>query len=127
MEIELKEITLDQLRRERPDLVGILKEDGIKKERLRVLEIYKRAQSMFSAENVEPIMPIIMKALDDGWSVVDFSEEISALLQEANIANRNTNNTNNNQDLSHLARARIYQLTHGCSITDALRATATPR
>ncbi|GEM_PF-4171783 len=121
MEVDLRTLTVDQLLKERPDLfkalqTEVLQSETFKKERQRILAIVKSVHHNFSRGiEKELIVPIEMKAISEGWSLDRLEIEVNALLLgSAGATNK----------LSHLDRAKLYQNKYGCSITDALRATA---
>jgi hypothetical protein len=119
-----EELTADQLREERPDLVATIENKAISVECARVLEIHRYARNNLSAIGLDPIAPLLLKAISEGASLDTFVKEVHAVIKELNSDKKNPEDV---KKLPHLERARIYQRTHGCGIIDALRATAEPR
>jgi hypothetical protein len=123
-----EELTADQIRKERPDLVTTLQSEsvnaGAKAERSRVLEIYRYARNNLSAIGLDPIAPLLLKVIGEGATLDTFINEVHAVIKELNSDKKNPEDV---KKLPHLDRARIYQRTHGCGLIDALRATADPR
>lgn len=123
MPVEIKDLTADQLRKERPDLVAVLHQE----ERSRALTIVKNAHSEFAGMGMETIME---ESLESGKSI-DASlaamrkkrlDDLSAKGNKAPGAD-----TEVPAKKSHLERAKDYAKEHKCGIVEALRATAEPR
>lgn len=123
----LKELTLEQLRKNRPDLFGTLHYEACNGERARVLSIVKYAHKLAVQVTMEPLLPVVLKAINEGLSLDNFTNEIFVVMKEALAKNPGSKTPDDIKKLPHLDRARIYQRTHGCGIIDALRATAAPR
>ncbi len=123
----LKELTVDQFKKIRPDLFGTLHYEACNGERARVLSIVKYAHELAEKVTMEPLLPIVLKAINEGLNKDNFIAEVYVVVEEVLAKVPGQNNKDDNKKLSHLDRARIYQRTHGCGIIDALRATAEPR
>ena len=130
----LSELTQEKLKAERPDLFGSISElgmsDGIKKgqeaERERVVSILKKS-STFSNMST-----LAIEAVEQGFSVdqavISFQEKQLEVLQKSSVPSigpepeevKKTNTT-------HFEKATAYKKEHGCSMTEALQATAEKR
>lgn len=135
MSIELKDLTVEMLSQERPDLVAGLKTEGneaaklegVNEERARGLAIVKSAHSEFAGMGMDAV---VEEALESG-KTVDAAlaamrkkrlDDIAANANKAPGADQDAASTK-----SHLDRAREYQKTHGGTMTAALQATAEKR
>lgn len=123
----LEGLTLEQLKNNRPDLFDALHNEAYKGERARILSIAKYANELAGEITMEPLLPVVLKAINEGSSLDHFTNEVYSIVKESLAKNKEQKNKNDNKKLPHLDRARIYQRTHGCGIIDALRATAAPR
>lgn len=127
MPVEMKDLTADQLRKERPDLVAACHQEGTKEERSRALAIVKNAHTEFAGMGMEAI---VEESLESG-KTVDASlaamrkkrlDDLSAKGNKAPGAD-----TEVPAKKTHLELAKEYAKEHKCSIVEALRATAEPR
>jgi len=123
----LKGLTLEQLYNSRPDLVATIEDEASSSENARILSIVKYAHQLAVKVTMEPIAPVVLKAINEGLSLDTFTNEVYNVVEEALAKNSKKKNNESDEKLPHLDRARIYQRTHGCGLIDALRATAEPR
>ncbi|MCX6796128.1 MAG: hypothetical protein NTW06_01375 [Candidatus Falkowbacteria bacterium] len=123
----LKGLTVDQLKKDRPDLFGALCYEAQKDERARIVSIVKYANELAIKVGMEPLLPVVLKAINENLSLNNFTNEVYAVVEETLANSKPKNNAADSKKLPHLDRARIFQRTHGCGIIDALRATAEPR
>lgn len=133
--MELSDLTLEMLKRDRSDLAeALLKEGeesgakanldaGVKQERGRVLAILKEAKGFEGMEDVAN------EAIEKGDTVEvavgKFKDKKLADLQNNAPSNLGPNADDPGKgNKSHLDRAKAYQAEHGGSMTEALKATA---
>ena len=122
--MELKDLTVEVLRKECPDLVKGLETEATKNERARVLSIVKAEHGEFAGKAVEAITE---ESVEKGFTL-DASlasmrgKVLKDIEAKANPApGADTDAEKGKQD--HLARAKAYQAEHNCGITEALKAT----
>lgn len=129
--MELSDLTLEMLKKDRSDLTEALlkegRESGAQKERERVLAVLKEAKGL------EGMGDLAQEAIEKGDSV----EAALGKFKDKRLAELEKNAPSNlgpdgDKDLSkkqktHLERARAYKEEHNCSMTEALRATAEKR
>ena len=125
--LDLKELTLDQLKKDRPDLVSQLQNDAAQSERTRTVTIIKHNQTEFAGMNLDAVM---LEAVESGKTVdaalaAMRGKRLEDLQKNSNKAPGADVGTEVKKD--HLTRAREYQAQHKCSIAVALSATAEPR
>ncbi|MDD4980693.1 MAG: hypothetical protein PHC54_05445 [Candidatus Omnitrophica bacterium] len=132
VEMELKEITVDQLKAERPDLVATLKAEGVtegvKTERARALAIVKAEHTEFAGMKMEALSE---KAIEEGLTqdatLASMREKrLKDIELERNPAPGADGDTSK-VSATHLDKAKAYAKEHNCNITEALRATAVKR
>lgn len=125
--MDFKDLTKDQLSKERPDLVSALQSDAVTGERSRCTSIVKAANKEFSGIGMEAIVD---DALETGKTL---DAALAAMRGKRLEDVKNAGNkapgadTDDSQKTDHLARARQYKDEKKCSMTEALRATAEPR
>ena len=126
--MEIKDLTQEQLQKERPELVTALQNEAVKEERSRCLKIVKSAHSEFTGMGMEGI---VEEAVDNG-KTVDAAlasmrgKRLEDLKKEANKA-PGPDGEEPTVKMTHLDRAKKYQAEHKCSMVEALKATAEAR
>ena len=126
--MDLKELTQEQLQKERPELVSALQNEAVKEERSRCLKIVKSAHSEFGEMGMEGI---VEDAVDSG-KTVDAAlasmrgKRLDDLKKEANKA-PGPDSEEPTVKMTHLDRAKKYQAENKCTMVEALRATAEAR
>ena len=119
MEIRLKDITPELLKRYRPDLVtAIQRPITMQEERKNITAIVKYMHRNLSGVAVDLILS---EAIQKGLSLLEFQKKVESLIINNGLKARD------GSQLNHLDRAKIYQSVHGGSTTAALSATADPR
>lgn len=128
LQMEMKDLTLETLKKDRPDLVSALETEAIKGERNRVLSIVKTAHTEFKGMGMEAI---VEDSIEKG-NTVDAS--LAAMRgKRLNDLDTNANkgpgpdDPEKGKEKDHLTRAREHQKEHGGTITDALLATASEK
>ncbi len=126
-----EEITLEKLKAERADLYNSIHalgvEDGVKKERERAVAILKKSKVF------KNITDIAVEAVESGATfenaVIKFQEKQLEGLQKVSVpaVGPDIEQEPAKKQATHLERAKAYRQEHGCSMTDALRATADKR
>lgn len=125
---EVKELTIDVLRKDHPDMVSSLQNEAIKDERIRCSTIVKTANKEFAGMGMDSI---VEESIENGKSV-DASlaamrgKRLEDLKQTANKA-PGADQEATIQKKTHLELAREYQKEHKCSLQEALSKTAEPR
>lgn len=128
VQMEVKDLTVDELKKERPDMVSALQNEAVKDERVRCSTIIKTANKEFAGMGMDSI---IEESIDNG-KTVDASlaamrgKRLEDLKQNANKA-PGADQEEALKKKSHLETAREYQKEHKCSLQDALSKTAEPR
>lgn len=128
-DMELKDLTQEQLSKERPELVAALQNEAVKSERSRCLGIVKSAHGEFKGLGMEGIVEDAVengKAVDSSLAAMR-GKRLDDIKKESNKAPGPDGEEPAAGKLSHLDRAKKYQTEHKCSITEALKATAEPR
>ena len=126
--MDLKELTQEQLQKERPELVSALQNEAVKEERSRCLKIVKSTHSEFGGMGMEGI---VEDAVDSG-KTVDATlasmrgKRLDDLKKEANKA-PGPDSEEPTVKMTHLDRAKKYQAENKCTMVEALRATAEAR
>lgn len=126
--MEIKDLTVEELKKERPELVSSLQNETIKEERSRCLTIVKAANKEFAGMGMDSI---VEDAIDNG-KTVDASlaamrgKRLEDLKQNANKA-PGADKGDPEKKKSHLEIAKEYQREHKCSLQEALSLTAEPR
>lgn len=125
--MELKELTLDQLKAARPDLVSSLQNEATQSERTRAVTIIKHNQTEFTGMNLDAVM---LEAVESG-KTVDAAlasmrgKRLEDLNKKGNVPPGADAVPEGKKD--HLAKAKEYQALHKCSIAVALSVTADAR
>lgn len=132
--MEFLELTVDVLKKERPDLfdsihnegLGAGKAEGLKNERARATEIVKESLGFKDAGE------LALKAVEEGLSVdkalLSFKDKQLKELEAGAPGSAGPNADEPEKGkMSHIDRAKAYQKEHGGSMTDALKVTVEPR
>lgn len=125
---EVKELTIDELKKDHPDMVLTLQNEAVKDERVRCSTIVKTANKEFAGMGMDSI---VEESIDNG-KTVDASlaamrgKRLEDLKQNANKA-PGADKEETLQKKTHLELAREYQKEHKCSLQEALSKTAEPR
>ena len=125
---EVKELTIDELKKDHPDMVLTLQNEAVKDERVRCSTIVKTANKEFAGMGMDSI---VEESIDNG-KTVDASlaamrgKRLEDLKQNANKA-PGADQEETLQKKTHLELARDYQKEHKCSLQEALSKTAEPR
>lgn len=125
---EVKELTIDVLKKDHPDMVSTLQNEAIKDERVRCLTIVKTANKEFAGMGMDSI---VEESIDNG-KTVDASlaamrgKRLEDLKQNGNKA-PGADQEATPQKKTHLELAREYQKEHKCSLQEALSQTAESR
>ena len=127
MGIEVKDVTLEQLKQERPELVTGLESAATQAERARTLGIVKAAQTEFAGMGMESLLEeAIEKGQDLNTALASMrGKRLKDLEAEKNAPPGA--DTENPEGSDHLSKAKKYQKENGCSLAEALRETAEPR
>lgn len=126
--METKVLTVEELKKEHPDMVASLQNEAVKDERVRCSTIVKTANKEFAGMGMDSI---VEESIDNG-KTVDASlaamrgKRLEDLKQNANKA-PGADQEETLQKKTHLELAREYQKEHKCSIQEALSKTAEPR
>lgn len=126
--MEIKDLTVEQLKKERPDVVSSLQSEIVKEERSRCLTIVKTANKEFSGMGMEAIVEESIengKTMDASLAVMR-GKRLEDLKQNANKA-PGADKGDPEKKKSHLEIAKEYQREHKCSLQEALSLTAEPR
>ena len=127
MGIELKDLTVEQLRAARPEMVSELEKASMQSERSRALEIVKAGQQEFKGMGMEPLLE---EAIEKGQDVNTALAAMRGKRLKDLEADKNPAPGADGEEprgASHLDRAKAYQKENKCSLADALRETAEPR
>ncbi len=125
---EVKELTIDVLKKDHSDMVSVLQSEAVKDERLRCSTIVKTAHKEFAGMGMDSI---VEESIDNG-KTVDASlaamrgKRLEDLKQTANKA-PGADQEATIQKKTHMELAREYQKEHKCSLQEALSKTAEPR
>jgi hypothetical protein len=136
--IMFEELTLEALQKERSDLFDKAKgigfeegtkkgnEEGVKKERDRAVSILKKAKTF------KDMTDLAIQAVEDGSNLdqatVKFQEKQLDGIKAAHPASPGPDNEDKTREKkTHLERAKAYKEEKGCSMTEALKATADKR
>ena len=123
----LKELTLDQLKAARPDLVTALQTETISAERSRAVAIMKTMNTEFAGMGMEAIA---LEAVESGKTVEGALAAIRGKrLEDLKVKTPPPPGPDVGSEVkkSHLEKAREYQAQHKCTIVEALQKTAEPR
>ena len=124
----LKELTLEQLKAARPDLVSALQTEATAAERSRVVAIMKNVSTEFAGMGLETVA---LEAVESGKTL----EGALAALRGKRLEDLNKKTppppgpdaAELEAKKDHLTKAKEYQALHKCSIIEALSKTAEPR
>jgi len=125
---EVKQLTVEELKKDHPDTVSSLQNEAIKDERARCSTIVKTANKEFTGMGMDSI---VEESIDNG-KTVDASlaamrgKRLEDLKQNANKA-PGADQEETLKKKSHLETAREYQKEHECSLQEAMSKTAEPR
>lgn len=125
LDMELKDLTLEILKKDRADLVSSIETEAIKSERARVLSIVKAAHTEFKDMGMEAL---VEESIEKG-NTIDASlaamrgKRLTDLNAAANKA-PGADDPEKNKEKGHLDKAKEYQKEHKCTLVEALRATA---
>lgn len=127
VKMEFKELTIELLTKERPELVETLNKEGISGERARSLSIVKATHTEFKEMGMEGLLE---ESIEKGHSLEGALSVMRG--KRLNDIEAKGNKTPGPEDVeagkkSHLERARAYKAEHKCSMTVALQATAEKR
>lgn len=121
----LKNITLEQLKQDYPDVCKSIKEEIIRQavlqDRARGLLICRYYNANLKGKGLESIL---YKAIEDGTSLGVFQQAAEAVAKDKLTTEIKEVEFSK---LTHLEKAKIYQNQKGCSMMEALRATAQRR
>lgn len=117
----LKNLTVVQLKQDRPDLIASIQNLERSNERFRILTILKYYCEHLAGNGLESMLT---EAVQNGWLMNYFLQKVEASLKDREQQPAGADKTHGS---SHLDRARAYQNTHGGSIAEALKATAPSR
>lgn len=126
--MESKVLSVDELKKDHPDVVSALQNEAVKDERSRCSTIVKTAHKEFAGMGMDSI---VEDSIDNG-KTVDASlaamrgKRLEDLKQNANKA-PGADTQDPPQKKTHLELAREYQKEHQCSLQEALSKTAEPR
>jgi len=126
--MESNVLSVDELKKDHPDVVSVLQSEAVKDERLRCSTIVKTAHKEFAGMGMDSI---VEESIDNG-KTVDASlaamrgKRLEDLKQNANKA-PGADSQEVSQKKTHLELAREYQKEHKCSLQEALSKTAEPR
>lgn len=131
------ELTVEKLKAERPDLFSSIHEAGIadgkkqgqeegqKLERERTVSILKKSQGF------KDMAGLAVEAVENGLSfeqaLISFQEKQLEGIKKESVQSVGPDAEPQKGEKSHLERARNYKEEHGCSMTEALQATADKR
>lgn len=133
------ELTLEMIRAERPDLFtairnegiaeGVKKgsDDGVKLERERAVSILKKSQAF--KEMTGLALEAVEKGMTFEQAVISFQDKQLEGLKKASVepVGPDADEAKNGKSASHFERAKAYKAEHGCTMTEALQATAEKR
>jgi hypothetical protein len=126
-----EEITLEKLKAERSDLYGSIHalgvEEGAKKERERAVSILKKSKVFKNMTDIA--VEVVETGATFENAVIKFQEKQLEGLQKASVpaVGPDVEQEPAKKQATHLERAKTYKQEHGCSMTDALKATADKR
>jgi len=125
--MELKDLTLETLKKERSDLASGLSAEGLNQERGRITAILDAAKDFPGMET------LVHEAVKNGDTAAVLLEKLKAQRLE-DLRKKSPPSAGPGQDQpsaaqpkSHLEKAKEYQKQNGGTITEALRATAEKR
>lgn len=137
--IMVNELTMETIKAEKPELFAAIRnegiaegvkkgsEDGARIERERAVSIFKKSQAF------KDMSALALDAVEKGMSfeqaVISFQDKQLEGLQKTSVepVGPDTEETKPQKSATHFDRAKAYKSEHGCSMTDALKATADKR
>lgn len=125
--MELKDLTIEVLNKERSDLVSSIQTEATKSERGRVLSIVKAAHQEFKDMGMESLTE---ESIEKGHTVDAALSAMRGKRLKDIEAKANPAPGADGEEagkLSHLEKAKQYQAEHKCSMVAALKATAPAR
>jgi hypothetical protein len=123
----MTDITVDQMRKKRPELVTALHQDAIREERSRGLAIVKNAHTEFAGMGMEAI---VEESLENGKTIdASLAAMRKKRLDDLGVKGNKAPGAEGEPPApkTHVEKAKDYAKEHKCSIVEALRATAEPR
>jgi len=135
----LSELTVEMLKADRPDLFSAIHEtgiadgvkkgtdDGVKLERERAVAIFKKSQGFKDMHVLA--LEAVEKGLTFEQALISFQDKQLAGLQKASVepVGPDAEESNSQKGMTHFERAKAYKAEHGCTMTEALQATAEKR
>lgn len=126
--MEIKDLTLEVLSKERPELLESARNEASKDERTRVLSIVKAEHTEFAGKKVEALTEdSIEKGLTLDATLASMRKKC---LDDLNAKGNPLPGANADQEANgndHITKAKQYAAEHKCSISEALSATAPAR
>lgn len=133
------ELTLEMIKAERPDLFTTLRnegiaegvksgsDDGVKIERERAVAILKKSQAFKDMTGLA--LEAVEKGMTFEQAVISFQDKQLAGLQKTTVepVGPDADEAKNCKSASHFERAKAYKAERGCTMTEALQATAEKR
>jgi len=146
-EMDIKTLTLDEVKRDRPDLIERLSEEfgarlesakkeateiarkkgadeGVVSERSRILSILKKSSE------IKEVDEAAMEAIEKGLPALEAENKMKdkkLAVLHAGSQKPLGPGENEGKEPDHLKRARMFKEEKGCTMTEALKRTATPR
>ncbi len=128
-QMEIKDLTVEMLTKERPDLLESARNEAVKSERTRILAIVKAEHTEFKGMGMETIVEDAIEkgnTVDAALSTIK-GKRLADIEAKSNKAPGADSPEATKAKPSHLDKAKEYQKEHKCSIAEALRATAENR
>lgn len=145
--MDIKTLTLDEVKRDRPDLIERLSEEfgarlesakkeateiarkkgadeGVVSERSRILSILKKSSE------IKEVDEAAMEAIEKGLPALEAENKMKdkkLAVLHAGSQKPLGPGENEGKEPDHLKRARMFKEEKGCTMTEALKRTATPR
>lgn len=124
--MELKDLTLEMLKKERTDLVSTLTSEGLSAEKERIISLLDTAKAFPGTE------VLVYEAVKSGETATALLEKLKTqrledLKKKSPASAGPGDDPTKSQGKTHLERAQEYQKQFGGSMTEALRATAEKR
>lgn len=135
----MNELTLEMVKADRPDLFNAIRnegiaegvkkgaDDGVKLERERAVSILKKSQAFKDMTGLA--VEAVEKGMTFEQSVISFQDKQLAGLQKGSVdpVGPDAEEVKALKGASHFDRAKAHKAEHGCSMTEALKATAEKR
>jgi len=126
--MELKDLTLETLNKERPDLLATDRNEAVAAERKRCLDISRAAHTEFKELGMEGLAD---EAIEKGQTL---DAALAAMrgkrVKDLEVTANKTPGPDDDREpgkKDHLSRAKEYKAANKCSMAEALHATAEPR